>query len=195
MALTVKTQLRGLARAMATMPVHRLTLKVSLARLYDAGDTTAASALALAFWTTIFDAFSSIKQLCVLVQPVGVPELRIDVLELLRALRPVPSGSGEDGQGCFAVVRCPLLTRLSIHGEFGQDLAESLEALEALAECLGTRASRAARVEEMVLHFWHRDHDDRPLSEAHRSLLAQAKSSVGRFTGKFGRSAGCRSCR
>lgn len=195
LALTVKTQLRGLARAMATMPVHRLTLKVSLARLYDAGDTAAASALASVFWAAIFDAFSSVEQLCVLVQPVGAPELRIDVMELLRALRPVPSGSGEDGQGCFAIVRCPLLARLSIHGEFGQDAGESLEALEALAECLGARASWAGRVEELDLHFWHRDRDERPLTEAHRSLLAQVRGSVGTLSCKFGNSAGCRSCR
>lgn len=196
-AATVETQLRGLARAMATMPVRRLTLKVSLARLYDAGDTAAASALASAFWATIFDAFSSIEQLCVLVQPVGTPELRLDVLELLRALRPATSGSGEDGEGCFAVVRCPLLTRLSIHGEFGQDAGESREALEALAEFLGARASGAARVEELDLHFWHRDRDEleRPLSGTHRAFLSQARGSVESFKCKFGISAGCRSCR
>ncbi|OJT02388.1 hypothetical protein TRAPUB_7082 [Trametes pubescens] len=189
---TLEAQLRGLARAMETVPVRRLTVKVSLARLYDS-DTEAASASV--FWAAVFDAFSSIEQLCVLVQPVYAPELRIDVLELLRALLPASAGSREGGETCFAAVRCPLLSRLSIHGEFGQDAGEALEALEALAECLSARARAAAGLSELDVHFWHRDRDERPLSEAHRSLLAQARSRVGTFASKFGFSAGCRSCR
>ncbi|OJT08205.1 hypothetical protein TRAPUB_877 [Trametes pubescens] len=109
---TLEARLRALAQAMETVPVRRLTMKLSVAHLHSYNTDWAA--VAVAFWAAVFDAFPSLEHLCVIVLPVDPsPELRTDLLELLRALLParqVPrSNTG------FADVWCPLLTRLSIH--------------------------------------------------------------------------------
>ncbi|KAL1948888.1 hypothetical protein VTO73DRAFT_10694 [Trametes versicolor] len=162
----------------------------------DTAAPAGAAVVGAAFWTAVLEAFSSVEHLCIIDLPFGPPELRTDLLEFLRALQPARLASKDVAD--FAEARCSLLTRLSVHGQFGQDAGKSLDALEILAECVDARARAAARLEKLDVHFrWHRNRNERPLGDARRSLLAQARRSVpvGRLVCKIGSSAGCRACR
>lgn len=150
---TLETRLRALARVMKTLPVRRFTTKVSIAHLCSYNTNKAA--VGAAFWTAVLGAFSSVEHLCAIVLPFVPPELPTDLLELLRALQPAYPVL-QDGTD-LADIRRSLLTRLSIHGEFGQGAEEALAGLEALAECLGAHARAIVHLEELDVHFWHRD--------------------------------------
>ncbi|OJT12125.1 hypothetical protein TRAPUB_11350 [Trametes pubescens] len=190
--IPVEARLRALVSAMSSVQVRSLAVHVSLTRFGPAGVPEAAAAME--FWAAVFDAVPSVEHLRVIVPPAAFPQLRVDLVELVRAL--TPAGLGEETlRDHLALARCPLLTRLSIHGELGCGPGpESLNAVEALADCVRMRAGAGAPVDDLDLHFWHRKYSAQALDEAHRALLAQASPFVGRLVCKFGVSAGCRSC-
>ncbi|EIW52077.1 uncharacterized protein TRAVEDRAFT_54056 [Trametes versicolor FP-101664 SS1] len=197
--LGLETHLRPLMSALSSAPVRNLTLKVSIGPHGAPTSGIPEVMAAAAFWAAAFDALPLLERLVVIVRPPTYPQLRVDLVELLRALQPTAqtqAGLGEDEQCYLALARCPLLTRVSIHGELGFGPgAESLEALEALADCMRLRGLAAAPVEELDLHLWYRQSDEPSLDEQHRAFLAQAGRCAGLFVCKLGRSAGCLGCR
>lgn len=194
------TPLRPLMSILSSVPVRSLTLKVSIGPYGPTTSSTQKVMAAAQFWAAAFDILPLLERLAIIVQPPTYPQLRVDLVELLRALEPVSQtllvGPREHEQNTVVLVRCPLLTRVSIHGELGFEPGpESLEALEALADCMRLRELAAAPVEELDLHLWYRQSDAPSLDEQHRAFLAQAGSCAGRFVCKLGRSAGCLGCR
>lgn len=206
----LQTNLTRLALMLAPVAVRKLAINVSLARLpRHSGEVAhAPSQSANAFWTTLLDCFPSVEELCILVPAAGLNAVRVDLLSVLHVLRPqpLPSLSQQPGvddqnatgarQGELELPRCPLLNRLSIHGQFGVDPGEMEEALGPLVGCVVDRARASARLAVLDLHFWYwKQSELEPLGEAHRATLRRAKDSVGYLQCKFGPSAGCRGCR
>ncbi|KAI0631335.1 hypothetical protein C8Q77DRAFT_1132819 [Trametes polyzona] len=206
----VKAGLLALSHVLSSVSsVRSLTLKTSIARvrprwvgLVTPEEVEAESASAAAFWPKLFDDFSSLEELSIIVLPVyeGVRQLAVDILYLLAALRPGPDASTShamNANGPLELPRCPSLTRLSIHGHFGRDEKESLEVLQALAECVEARALAGARLKSVDLHYWHWEGDNalRLPGGEHRSVLARVRASVGFLECKFGISACCVGCR
>ncbi|KAH9852323.1 hypothetical protein C2E23DRAFT_885828 [Lenzites betulinus] len=208
---TLQTNLSRLALMLAPVAVRKLAINVSLARQcrhYGGVAHAPSESASNAFWAALLDCFPSVEELCILVPPAGLNAVGVDLLSVLHALRPQPLLShtqqpGVDdqkaegaGQGELELPRCPLLTRLSIHGQIGVDAGEMEEALGPLVDCVVDRARASARLGLLDLHFWYSKQSEmEPLGEARRATLERAKDSVGYFQCRFGRSASCRGCR
>ncbi|KAI0821940.1 hypothetical protein BC628DRAFT_791082 [Trametes gibbosa] len=208
----VETTLSRVALLLTPVAVRKLTIKASLARppAGRAGDVSEAlsDAAAAAFWAALLDCVPSVEELCVLVPPTCPSAVRIDLLGVLRALQPrartsqqpggdaVQDASQGTGQGPLELPRCPLLARLSIHGQFGGDAGEMTDALGGVVDCVRDRARGSARLGVLDLHFWYWGQSERePVGEARRASLRRARDFVGSLQSKFGASAGCRGCR